>query len=496
MRRQNLLNPIKEEKDNILKDKIYNKVALFLLISFFIFISCVSSFSTANALTISKEKELANKYMKALENTNRIIKDPIISSLVKNVGNEIFSTLPPQPFEFSFYVFDADNFNAFAAPGANIFINTGLITSLDTIDELAGIIAHESAHAASRHIAQLIDTSKIVNIATLAGIIAGALINSKTDSDLGEAITMGSLAAGQSAMLSYTRDHEKEADQKGFNYLTKTHFKTTGLLSSLKKIREADYYGSEAIPDYLKTHPGTNKRIAFLETMQERYNLESKPDTGSAKAGQYKDYHFDLIKYRIIGLYKKPGQANKIFAQLLKKDPDNAAYNYGFALALTKQLKFSKANIHLKKALSVKPFNPLILLEISNIYLHNGEPQKAINILEEIKSNLIVRLSVLYTLGQAQLELGNYKDAKLNLEKVISEPGAGLPKSYYYIAKIYSKEKNPSLTHYFLGHYYFEIKNYKNARTHLEKSIEDLSDEQKIKKAKSMLKEIKKNTLL
>ncbi|MCK5541928.1 MAG: M48 family metalloprotease [Desulfobacterales bacterium] len=483
------MNHIKEEKGDILKTK--TKYYVFLLICFFYtFAMCVYYSPEANALTIGKEKELAKEYMTVIKNTGLIIKDPIIANLVKNIGNEITSKLPPQPFNYSFYVLNVSDFNAFAIPGANIFVNRGLITSLDTVDELAGILAHETAHSVNRHIAQLIDKSKIVSIATFAGILAGVLAGSQGEGDFGQALTMGSLAAGQSAMLSYTREHEIEADQKGFDYLLKTGFSPTGLLTGLKKIREADFYGTDDIPDYFKTHPGTKTRIASLEVMLARYpkKLES--------AQKHTNYNFDMIKYRIIGLYKNSLESEKLFAKLLQKNPDNAAYHYGYALALTKQLKFDKANIHLKKALVIKLFDPLILLEISNIHLHNDEPQKAVNILKGIENDPVVSSAVLYSLGQAQLELGNLEDAKLNLKKIINKPATALPKAYYYIAKIYSKENNPGLKHFYLGHYYFRIKNNKNARTHLIKALETLSDDKKVEEANSILKEIKEISLL
>ncbi len=484
---QNLENLIKEERGNILK--IINNLVSLLVCLFYIFATSICFSPQVHAMTIGKEKKLAKKYMKQMRNSGLIIKDPIISSLVQNIGDEIVSKLPPQPFKYSFFVFDVDGFNAFATPGANIFINRGLITSLDTIDELAGIIAHETAHAANRHISQLIDKSKIVNIATLAGVIAGVLIGSKADGDLGQGLAMGALAAGHSAMLTYTREHETEADQKGFEYLTKTSFSPTGLKTSLKKIRAADFYGTENIPDYLKTHPGSAKRIQSLEIMNANYQREKKPV--SAQEARNERYNFEMIKYRIVGLYKESSHANKIFSRLLKKEPDNAAYHYGFALALIKQLQFDKAKVHLKKALAKKLFDPLILLEISNLYLQEGEAQKAVNILKNIKDNPGVKTSALYLLGQAQVELGNYKEAKSNLANVIDSPAMVIPKVYYYMAKIYSRENNPGLKHYFLGQYYFEIKNNKNARTHLIKALETLSNKKQVEKANLILKEIK-----
>jgi predicted Zn-dependent protease len=480
------VNHTKEVRDKIMASQANKAITIFLFCMIYAFSIPALLPSAANAMTIGEEKEIAEKYMKSIKKTGLIIKDPIISTLINDVGNEIVATLPPQPFKYSFYVFNVGNFNAFATPGANIFVNRGLITSLDNVDELAGIIAHETAHAANRHVAQLIDRSKIVNFATLAGVLAGILVGSQADGDLGRGLAMGSLAAGQSAMLTYTREHETEADQKGFDYITETSFSPTGLLTSLQKIKAADYYGADNIPDYLKTHPGSSKRIKSLEIMLARHKDKVKP----GKPGS-KDYNYDMIKYRIIGLYKKSEESNKIFSRLLKKDPDNAAYHYGYGLALTKQLKFDEAEIHFKKALKIKFFDPLILLEIGDLYLRNDQPLKALNIFNGIKNNPIVDVSVDYSLGRANIELGNLIDAKAYLNDVIRIPSTPFPKAYYHIAKIYSKENNPGLTHYFLGNYYFQIKNKKNAIMHLQQALETITDKQKIEKTESILKELK-----
>jgi predicted Zn-dependent protease len=467
--------------------KTEKKIIIFLCL-IYIFSFCFPS--NLLSLTIGEEKKLAKDYMGKIKKSGLIVKDPIISSLVKNVGKEIAGVLPPQPFKFSYYVFNADSFNAFATPGANIFINQGLIAGLDNVDELAGIIAHETAHAASRHVAQLIDKSKIVNLASLAGVLAGILIGSKGNSELSQGLSMGSLAAGQSAMLTYSRAHETEADQKGFNYLTKTSFAPEGLLNGLKKIKAADFYGTEDIPDYFKTHPGTTKRIKALENMLARYGQRKK--SNKIKKTK-KDYNFNFIKYRIIGLYQINIKAEKIFKKLLKNNPENPACNYGYGLLLTRQLKLDKAKKYFKKALSARPFSPLILLELSNIYLQNENFSKARDILIDIKDDPVVSMPAAYLLGQVQIALNKPVKAKANFEKIINQPLIPYPKAYYYIAKIYSQNHDLGLTHYYLGYYYFNIKNKKNAIMHFEKALESLINKKKIEKINSILKELKKH---
>jgi predicted Zn-dependent protease len=106
------------------------------------------------AISIPEEIKVSKKFMKMIKDREMILKDPIANHLVTQVGNHILSFLPIQPFDYSFYIVDDSVFNAFASPAANIFVYRGLITSLDSIDELAGIIGHEIAHAASRHVSE------------------------------------------------------------------------------------------------------------------------------------------------------------------------------------------------------------------------------------------------------------------------------------------------------------------------------------------------------
>ena len=457
-----------------------------VLFSILLVCMCFLSPDNAHAISIKEEKELAGKYMRMIRKNQTIIKDPIICHLVDSVGKEIVAHVPPSPFSFSFYAVDNDSFNAFAAPGANIFLNRELIASLDTVDELAGIIGHEIAHASLRHISQLIDKSKIVSIGSLAGIIAGALIGGASgEADIGQAVVAGSMAAGQTAILSYSREHEKEADQVGFNYLSQTRFSPHGLLTGLEKIRARDYYGTEDIPDYFKTHPGVKKRISFLESL-----LKSKQiDPGKPTVD---DYRFKMIKARLIGLYDKPDQAEKKFRNILAKHPDEIFSHYGLALALAGQSRTDEALDSLQNALALRPFDPMLILESGRLNLLNGDARNAADILEGIETDPVVGLLATYHLGRARIELGLFDSAERDFDRVLSKLPDHLPKARYYKARIHSEKGETTLSHYHLGVYYAEIENMENARFHLKKALSGDMDEKFREKAEKLVKEVEK----
>ena len=148
---------------------------ILLGIGLFCFFSLVSPRSTAG-ITIKEEEELSREFQKLVLEHYQLIKDPVIVNYVNKIGQKILAVMPPQPFAYHFYVVKEDVYNAFATPAGHIYINSGLFASMQSEEELAGIIAHEISHVVSRHISQKIERSKKVNIATLAGVAAGVFL--------------------------------------------------------------------------------------------------------------------------------------------------------------------------------------------------------------------------------------------------------------------------------------------------------------------------------
>lgn len=456
---------------------------LSILTAIFLFIPSLSN--TCLAISIPDEKELGKKFIEQVNKSRMLLHDPIANHMVNAVGRHLLSFLSPQAFDYSFYVVNDDVFNAFAAPGANIFAYRGLITSLDSIDELAGIIGHEIAHADSRHVSESIDRSKYISIGSLAGMLAGILVGTKSDGHAAGTLIKGSLAVGQTAMLAFTRENETEADEKGILFLKKSCFSPEGLLAGLMKIRASDYRGVENIPDYVKTHPGTGSRIAHVETILSGY------DPPKDKPVCKEDFRFEMVKYRLIGLYGAVEPALAELTRLLEKDPGNAAYHYGMGLLYERKFRKDEALSHLKKALAINVFDPMILLELGRIYQENGEAQKALDILKALESEPVLGVMARFHQASAYLDLRNLDQAETLFNFVIKKAAPAYPTAYYNLANIMSLRKKPDLSHYYLGLFYSETGNIKTAMVHLAKALETLNDTDKFNHAKELLTKLK-----
>ncbi len=100
------------------------------------------------------------------------------------------------PFEYTFKVVEED-VNAFSLPGGYIYIYEGLVKYAESDDELAGVLAHEIAHASMRHVATMQREAGKLSAMQNPLILAAILIGGAKG---GDAMMVGQLRPGPSAM--------------------------------------------------------------------------------------------------------------------------------------------------------------------------------------------------------------------------------------------------------------------------------------------------------
>ncbi len=439
---------------------------------------------SAYSISIKQEEEISKEFMKYVHNQYQIIEDPVLSYYVNEIGHSIVKVLPPHPYQFHFYIVKDDVYNAFAGPGGHIFVHSGLFESMETEDELAGILGHEIAHVLCRHISDMIDRSKTIGIGTLAGIAAGIFLGLSGAPTAATALTIGSMAAGQSLQLAYTRENEIQADQSGLKYLNKAGYSSAGLLKMLKKIRNKQWYGPKEIPTYLNTHPATEDRIVFINTWLSNYekvNLLEPILLSDA---------FDMSKTRLTCMYADETQVIKQFELKTNEVKNNPINYYGYGLILNRIGKYPESIQTLQKALQLKPNDPFITINLADTLYNYGQYQEASKFIQGITtlpSPLNLDLKLIQ--GRCLIELGNYKESSDIFSEIIrSRPE--YTQAYYYLAQSYEKQKNQGLTHYNLGIYYKQKDQLKNAMFHLSRAEKKVQDKEILENINEMQKEI------
>lgn len=166
-----------------------------------------------------------------------------IRDSILNSGNVKYK----DEFEWNTYIIQDDSvLNAFAAPGGYIYVYTGLIKFLDNEHELAGVLAHEIAHADRRHSTDQL--TKAYGIQLLLDVLLGENQG-----------TLSQIAAGL-ASLSFSRNDESEADEYSVIYLCPSEYQADGAAAFFEKI------GSSSVPEFLSTHPDPGNRVMEIRS--------------------------------------------------------------------------------------------------------------------------------------------------------------------------------------------------------------------------------------
>lgn len=185
-------------------------------------------------------ERIANRATRQLD----MITDETVVAYVNELGHEMAELAGRDEFDYQFYVVQDDELNAFALPGGKIFINTGAILATETGAELAGLLAHELAHAVLSHGFQLM-TSGYLTANVLQFVPYGGL-------------------ATDLAVLSYSRGMERQADALGTRLLANSRYAADGLLRLMQTLDD-ETKGRRGLA-WLSTHPDTRERIRNLDT--------------------------------------------------------------------------------------------------------------------------------------------------------------------------------------------------------------------------------------
>ena len=155
---------------------------------------------------------------------------------------------------------DDEILNAFAAPGGHLVIYSGILKKAHSVNEMAGVLAHEMAHIEMNHPMKSLmrDLGASMTLHMMFGS-TGAISNTAK-------------LAGVFNQLHYSRQDELEADIVGQDLLKKANIDPSGLevfFERGKEEAEIEKSKENSIPEFLKylsTHPHTQERINNLKT--------------------------------------------------------------------------------------------------------------------------------------------------------------------------------------------------------------------------------------
>lgn len=176
-----------------------------------------------------------------------------------------YGSSEPCNFRYKFKVVKDSDVNAFSLPGGYIYVNSGLLEMIDSDDELAGILAHEIAHAAHHHVMTILKDQKSVEkyiaLATFASILGSA-----RKADL-QNVLVGAEFLKLGRQNQHTMAAEEDADCTAVEYMLIAGYNPQAFIDLLRKLEKKQDTGLKKPLGIFQTHPAPHKRIAYLAQM-------------------------------------------------------------------------------------------------------------------------------------------------------------------------------------------------------------------------------------
>jgi len=248
--------------------------------------------STASEIQQAKEEE------KQVLNQYNVVTDPLLNTWVNGVAEKDWGQVARRDLPYNIKILDAPDINSFTIGGGYIYVNEGLLDFVQSDDELAGVIGHETGHNERRHTVTLPAKAQALDL--LFGI---ASLFSPFIYRFGQLAEAGLIA-------KQSRADELQADQYGLLLMTRAGYDPDAMVSFMKHLGAAEADHDSLVDKYLADHPGFPDRVAHLVGYDELDPKKRTPEQTLVQAL----HDQDTARYNIAAMK---------YAQVLKADPGN-----------------------------------------------------------------------------------------------------------------------------------------------------------------------------
>lgn len=401
------------------------------------------------ALSIGEERLIGQKILYSVRQELQVLDDPDISQYINGLGQQVLKVVGPQYFDYRFFVVRSEQLNAFAAPAGMVFFYSGLLEAMHNEDELVSVMAHEIGHVVSRHIANRMEKSGKTSVASMILGVAGLALGVP---GLSQGIFTGSLAAGQTANLQYSREDEEQADRLAFGWMVAMRRNPDSMRAMLQTLRRVVRYSMGNVPQYLLTHPDPESRIGYVESLIE-LNRAKKP---APVWQQTDDFDFLRIRYRVLAQSPDLVRLRQGCTITLSRDGKSMAgrlARYGLALIEAQNRRFDAALAHMDLLQAQFPDRDILHVDRAVILQQAGRYAEARAILDRQTAKNPNDMYARFHLATAEAALGNTERAALLFQQV-ARALPEYPQVYFELGQLETGRGAAGKGIFYLGKYY------------------------------------------
>jgi predicted Zn-dependent protease len=254
--------------------------------------------SPARAMSTQAEVQQAKEEEKQIIEQYNVVTDPLMNRWVGEVSDKLWNQVARRDLPYNIKILDSPEINSFTIGGGYVYVNSGLLDFVQSDDELAGVIGHETGHNERRHTVTLPAKAQALNLLfSIASIFSPFIYR------------FGQLA--EAGLISkQERANELQADQYGLLLMSRAGYDPDSMVSFMNHMGTAESEHSSLVDKYFESHPGFPSRVSHLVGYEE---LDPKKRTTDQILVQALHDQSEA-RYSIAALK---------FGQVLRADPGN-----------------------------------------------------------------------------------------------------------------------------------------------------------------------------
>lgn len=238
---------------------------LFALLVFLFSRMEIFSGEKMRSFTSEQESKLAQALTDVFVRSNNLMDQEALVQFVDTLSDRLLSTIEEPRYDYSIYIIRNRTVNAFALPGGNIVLHSGLLAFAESPEEVAAVLAHEIGHSEKGHIMQKL--IKEVGFSVLFSAITGG--------DIGVFSEIGR----RFIATRFDREYELEADNFALKTMEAAAVDPRYLAVFFHRLSESDGNIMDRI-DFLSTHPSHDARRQNALSYEVAVGFEERPIRG------------------------------------------------------------------------------------------------------------------------------------------------------------------------------------------------------------------------
>ena len=362
------------------------------------------------------------------------IQDESVNRYVADLGQRmgLLSHRPQMPY--SYRVLNANYVNAYTFPGGAMGVTRGILADLDDEAQLAALLGHELGHVNARHAAQRQGQNMLAQ-AAIVGLNVAA-----QDSNWGGLVGIGSQIGASALLASYSREHEREADALGQEYLVKAGYPASGMVRLHQLLVTEEKSTPSLLQTLFSTHPMSAERMRAAQDMADtRFRLSGVLDP---RRERFMDSTASLRRIRptidackngeTAMAAKQYARAQTEFQTALAKTPRDYASNLRMAQCLQAQGQTARAANYADNAREIYPQEAQAYKLAGVLALQQRDGALAYQNLDRFDRLLPGDAGILFLKGVSLEGMGNRRGAAQHYAAYLRQSQQGNAAQYSY----------------------------------------------------------------